>query len=269
MAGTWVARTGWRTVRDHGSADWQLVCTVRGEGRVRHDGGESALGMQAVVLIPAGVAHAVMIAPGCRRWEVAWVQFRPQPAWRELLNGLIAPGAILTVALPVAQDQQQLLDILAAMLLLQARTGPLRGRLLACQLELLVVQVARLQAEQGRDPRLRQVLDLVAREDRVPTSREILAHATALSPARLSTLFRREVGTSLPAYRERGRMRRAMALLASSDIPVAEISQLLGYSDVRYFSGRFRRATGLPPGRWRATAEAASPQGPGAAGSPA
>jgi len=268
VAGTWVARPQWRTVRAHGSPDWQLLSTVPGEGRLRHAGGDTRLGTREVVVIPAGVPHTVMIAAQCRRWEVAWVQFALQPAWRERLTGLVAPGCILVVALPAEQDQQQLLDVLAAMLLLQARPGPFHGPLLASQLELLILQVARLQAERDQDPRIRRVLDLLAREDRVPTSREILAHATALSPARLSTLFQRAVGVSLPAYRERLRMRRAMALLASSDAPVSEISQLLGYSDPRYFSGRFRRATGLPPGRWRATAGDLAAQPPATAPGP-
>jgi len=252
VAGTWVARRGWRIARPHGSPDWQLLCTVRGEGRLRAASADCALNSQRVVVIPAGAAHAVSVAAGCRRWEAAWVQFQLQPAWRDLIIGLPAAGGLLEVALPVAQDQQQLLDLLASMLLVQARQRPLSGRLLACQLELMILQLAQLQAEQRQDPRIREVLDLLAREDRVPTSREILAHATRLSPARLSTLFQRTVGASVPACRERLRMRRAQALLASSDMPVAEISQLLGYRDVRYFSGRFRRATGLPPGRWRA-----------------
>ena len=249
VAGTWVAKRGWLTTRDHGSPEWQLLCTVRGEGRLRHAGADIALATTRVVVIPAGVAHALTIAPHCRRWEVIWVQFPLPPAWRELLTGRSAADSILKVALVVAQDRRLLLEVLAALLL--HSQWPEQSRLLACQLELLVLMMARLRSEERRDPRIRLVLDLLAREDRVPTSREILAHATSLSPARLSTLFHRDVGISLPAYRERMRMRRAMALLAVSDAGVAEVAQALGYSDASYFSGRFRRATGLPPGRWR------------------
>lgn len=47
------------------------------------------------------------------------------------------------------------------------------------------------------------------------------------------------------------RRERALKLLGSSEVAIAEVSWLLGYSEQSAFTRAFRRWTGVPPAAWR------------------
>ncbi|MEC7258808.1 MAG: helix-turn-helix transcriptional regulator, partial [Pseudomonadota bacterium] len=60
-----------------------------------------------------------------------------------------------------------------------------------------------------------------------------------------------ETGTSYRQILDNVRLRRARELLDNSDLPMSEISERLGFSEMASFSRFFRRVAGLPPSNYR------------------
>ena len=77
-----------------------------------------------------------------------------------------------------------------------------------------------------------------------------VAHA-GVPERSLKRRFKAATGTSLIEYVQNLRIERGKELLESSNIPVEEISEQVGYSDASFFRRLFRRLVGLPPVAYR------------------
>ena len=64
-------------------------------------------------------------------------------------------------------------------------------------------------------------------------------------------LFKQETGMTFNSFYNRFRIEYAKELLETGKFRVCEISELLGFSSVDYFTGVFRRQTGLTPTHYR------------------
>jgi len=80
---------------------------------------------------------------------------------------------------------------------------------------------------------------------------EDVADCVYLSTVYLSRYFKQVTGENFINYLSKVRMEKAMELLNDSRYKVYEISQMVGYQSVKYFSGIFRRHTGLLPSDYR------------------
>ncbi|PZT55675.1 helix-turn-helix domain-containing protein [Paenibacillus silvae] len=78
-------------------------------------------------------------------------------------------------------------------------------------------------------------------------TREQLAQIADMSPGYYSSLFRKETGTSPMDRLAEIRIKHAKQMLVSSDKPIREIAQSVGFSTPYYFSSRFKQVVGLPP----------------------
>jgi AraC-like DNA-binding protein len=67
----------------------------------------------------------------------------------------------------------------------------------------------------------------------------------------ISRKFSTTTGRTIEAYYTAQRMERARKLLATTDIPVSNISSLLKYAAPSHFSAAFRRAEGVTPTTYR------------------
>ncbi|MDD1966642.1 AraC family transcriptional regulator [Pseudomonas putida] len=77
------------------------------------------------------------------------------------------------------------------------------------------------------------------------------AAAAFLSPNYLTHLLRKETGNTFSELVLERRMRLARTQLMNSDKPLSHIAQVCGFTDEAYFSRRFRKAHGMPPGQFR------------------
>lgn len=96
----------------------------------------------------------------------------------------------------------------------------------------------------AREKRVRRVLEKI--ESQLPHSIRELATDVHLSPAHLRRLFEQETGRHLSRVLLERKLRLAAHLLATTDMPVKEISFAVGYghhsSFVRAFERCFRQA---------------------------
>lgn len=116
----------------------------------------------------------------------------------------------------------------------------------------LLEQAAGLRRPQGamtsRKEAVYRYLELHAAE---PIGLDDLARFIKLSPSRTSHLVRELTGKNFQTLRTNERLRKATALLRSTDLTIAEIGNLVGIDDAGYFSRLFRSTLGITPGAYR------------------
>lgn len=77
-----------------------------------------------------------------------------------------------------------------------------------------------------------------------------------MSRTQLNILFKRTVGTGIIAYLNRLRIERAKSYIREEVYNLTEISNLLGYSSVHYFSRHFKQSVGMTPSEYARTIKA-------------
>jgi AraC-like DNA-binding protein len=84
-----------------------------------------------------------------------------------------------------------------------------------------------------------------------PTTIVNLAELNNMHPNYLSSLFKKEVGVSLPEYIQRSKIDEAKSLLTFSDYSILKISSLLNYNDQSHFTKTFKKFTGITPKQYK------------------
>jgi AraC-like DNA-binding protein len=80
---------------------------------------------------------------------------------------------------------------------------------------------------------------------------EELASHVGMSTSYYARSFRKSVGLAPHAYVMRRRLLRAQELLASTEVPLADIALATGFADQSHFCRRFHEMTGVPPRAFR------------------
>ena len=83
------------------------------------------------------------------------------------------------------------------------------------------------------------------------TSLEEAADAFGYRPAYFSRLVRRETGHSFTEILTAYRMQMACRLLLESNIPIYQISEIVGYQSLEHFNRTFKAQKGMPPSEFR------------------
>ena len=119
------------------------------------------------------------------------------------------------------------------------------------QTELLALAAGKAQ-QRGRRDALGRVSAYIREHIADPALNLTDAAAAAfLTPNYLTHLLRKETGSNFSDLVLERRMRLARTHLMNSAKPVSQIAWLCGFADEAYFSRRFRRAHGMPPGQFR------------------
>jgi AraC-like DNA-binding protein len=108
-----------------------------------------------------------------------------------------------------------------------------------------------------RDPRIARVARALIESPGDARTLEEWAAWTGVAPRTLTRLFAAETGHSFGAWRQRARLMRALEMLAAGT-PVTTVALDLGYDNVSAFIAMFKRAHGVTPARWFASATASS-----------
>lgn len=80
---------------------------------------------------------------------------------------------------------------------------------------------------------------------------EDVAEAINLSPAYLSTMFKKEMGLGFSDFLIACRIEAAKQLLKTTALPISEVAVQVGYADSKYFSKTFNKVVGLKPSVYR------------------
>lgn len=107
------------------------------------------------------------------------------------------------------------------------------------------------QSLKGYSPLIRKVLIHIDEDLSSDLSLRVHAKALHVNPSYLSSMFRKEMGTTLTDYVTRKRIEHACFLLDSTDWQIQTIAEHCGIGDVCYFSKLFRKHTGHSPSSYR------------------
>jgi AraC family transcriptional regulator, alkane utilization regulator len=108
-----------------------------------------------------------------------------------------------------------------------------------------------------RDPWIAQAVRLLNDAPERPWTVAELASASALSRSAFQERFREATHQPPMRYLARLRLSRAAELLRESSLPVYEIARRCGYKSDAALNRAFKRALGVPPGRYRQEAREA------------
>ena len=84
-----------------------------------------------------------------------------------------------------------------------------------------------------------------------PLTVELVASEVFLSPSYFSTLFKKELKMTFNDYLTDVRISASKKLLAKPQFSIAQIGELVGYGDAKYFSRIFTKKVGLKPNEYR------------------
>ena len=242
------------TYRGQGTRDWLLVCTVGGQGRYGHAGGELLARAGDMILLKPGTLHDYGTTRGAGLWESLWVHFIPRPAWLELLEWPeVAPGLM---HLPLAGNEAQARIARRFREVIQLSAGPSRHHeplaMNALEEILLWCDLANPRhATAGLDNRISRSLEFICARFSEPLTVAAIARHCGLSPSRFAHLFRIQTGETPQRYLELQRLNRARQLLEFTQEPIAAIARQVGFDNPFYFTLRFKRHSGANPRTWR------------------
>ncbi|HEY5467252.1 MAG TPA: AraC family transcriptional regulator, partial [Clostridia bacterium] len=96
-----------------------------------------------------------------------------------------------------------------------------------------------------------KAVNYIRRQYRRRLTLEDTAAYIHLSPMYFSRIFKEDVGVNFVAYVNKVRVEAAGALLINGDLPIADISAMVGFEGQSYFTKVFRKVKGVTPGAYR------------------
>jgi len=277
VTGHFKARPGYRAYRPHGSPNWYASLTLRGHGVFQQPDFELRTNPGDLVVLRPHAFHDYAAPPG-GTWEFIWAHFNPRPAWLSWWQLPERGAGRFLVSFPAHEVFER---ARRAMLRLHAdvcapqglprdfirkapEPGPYREHLAELnvlqrdlalsaleEVLLLAVREGKQLGPRTLDPRVRQVLDIIAGDPSAKHDIHELARSVVLSPSRLAHVFKRETGDTIGNILLGQRMGQAARLLEATDLPVGAIATELGYSSLYYFSRQFHYHFGASPRAYR------------------
>lgn len=243
---------GYRVRRPNGSGNWLLTYTLDGKGLYRGSGPDLLVEPGDVVLLGPGFPHDYSVPEGYF-WEFLWAHFQPRLEWFEWWNPLVAGDGVSLARLESAHARER-----ARRSFFRLHADALASRELSRELalngleEVLLLAVREGAGGRPVDPRVRRILDLISSDLAADHDVSGLAREVALSPSRLSHLFKQETGDSVMGTVIQLRLSQAARLLEHTVDDIGSIAREVGFDSPYYFSRRFRRHFGMSPRQYRA-----------------
>ncbi|CAN5467831.1 helix-turn-helix domain-containing protein [soil metagenome] len=233
IAGRMDETSGYRTIRNRGSASWLLFVTNQGQGRWTTENESGQTGPNEALLLPP--LQAQDYGATAEGWGFYWIHFHPPATWADLLEWR-------KVSFTDERIEPRVRDLLDL-----SRTDL---RLAMNALEEILIRLAP-PTEPHREPRIESALGYIAAHLDGALDIPTLAARAGLSDDRFSRLFAAEVRQPPRAYIEARRLDHAERLLAATSLPVARIAEACGFAHPFYFTARFKNRHGVAPTSWR------------------
>lgn len=242
----------------HWHDEFTIPVIERGAERYRYLGTERVAPAGTVPVVNPGEVHT-----GSRAADWGWqyrVMYVPC-AYLQQLAARIAghedgAGAPVPWMPPDAINDPDLAGRVArAHRLLEVNTDPLAAETaLVDALSTLVVRHALQRPSPGPlprdDARVAAMKARLSGDLTEPLSLSALAAAVGLSPFHAARLFTKATGLAPHAWRTQLRLARALGPLRAG-AALADVAAAVGFADQSHFTRHFKRAYGVPPGRWQ------------------
>lgn len=248
------------TFAPHWHDAYTFACIVEGAERYAYRGGEHVADAGSVAIIHPGEVHT-----GARETDFGWryrVFYLPVSFVQGVQRQLASPlpgGPSGNDALPwfgenVIDDVDAMRRLIEAHRLLQSGADPLVAESVLIE-AVSTMLIRHAQADVPEMPLHRDAVRVETMKARLsadltePLSLTALAEAVDLSPFHAARLFSRETGLAPHAWRNQLRLVRALPALRAG-APATDVAVAQGFNDLSHFTRYFRRAFGVPPGKW-------------------
>ncbi len=240
--------------RAHGARESVVMVCTDGAGWVEVDG-------QNPERVESG--DAVVLAPRIRHRYQADRQ-NPWTIWWAHVIGEDADDFVAAIVKDGAGSVVRLLDVYSAVQSLEEAVGALEEDETMPMLVIAAgaawrvlaqITASRMQGAGPANDRIRQVQEYLRNNLDTTFSVPELAAMAGLSTSHFSALFRASAATSVMEYLKRLRSARARELLLTTELPVAQVANAVGYEDALYFSRQFRAVNGVSPTQFRRQAD--------------
>lgn len=229
-----------------------LVCTA-GSGFCKTSTDSFFLAPRQFVIIPAGTPHEYG-ADDKEPWTILWCHFTGSYG-NILTRNLSLSRAPYGIA-PCAHGETGTLfelafDVMRRGFSIEHLT--VASALMRAVLTVLAFDNPELNDGAGRhaNRHVEAAVEFINRNMDKSITVDGIAKVVGLSTSRLTQLFRDHVGESPKRYVRRERLLRACHYLDSTDAPISQISELVGYPDPLHFSRLFRQVLGRSPRQYR------------------
>lgn len=172
---------------------------------------------------------------------------------RDKKNYLIIFNTLCRKAAQYGRVHPVYLDELSSRFAIQLETMHNMSRLNAIQGEMVYKYSLLVQNRSTRSysPLIQKAVDFICLNFKDDLSLSALSDQLSVHKSYLSTLFKRETGTTLTDFVTDRRISHAIYLLNTTSEPVQEIASACGIPDLSYFTKIFRRKKGMTPTQYR------------------
>lgn len=117
----------------------------------------------------------------------------------------------------------------------------------------LLIELARQSEQGGAETQVKKMIDIIHRHYDRSLRLETIAELLNYSSAYLGKVFKHKTGENFNTYLDKVRIEEAKKLLVQG-MKVYEVAERVGYANVDYFHGKFRKYVGMSPAAYRKTA---------------
>lgn len=225
--------------------------TVSGLGEVKIDGQVHRVGPGFAFMVDIPSAHRYYLPKESEEWEFYFILFRPnkiEKEWQEVIDML---GRI-----PKLQEDSSPIQFLKSTYSAAVKnqiTDGFRASSIVYQfmMELYRYGKGYEQVVKEWPEKITQAVRMLNEEYRSLQSLEVIAERVQLSKYHFSRMFKKHIGFTPMEYITKVRMEKAITLLRTTDYPIEEIAEQVGYTSSSYFIKVFRSWVWFSPGEFR------------------
>lgn len=241
------------TRRPCNNLGWSLHLTTKGSGTYNCIREQIVTSPGDLILLSPDALYDYHREDTCDLWEHQWVYFQQEERWLELLQWPeVGPGTYHIQAGDT--DYPTLKNLFTQISDTHLASSGFPQALEKNLLEQVLIRCRQLvpkKCQSTADERIVQVRDYISRNFNQAFTASSLAAEVGLSPTRLSTLFKQQIGSTMVNFRDERRMKKAVQLLVQTQQPINKIAELVGYNDALYFSRCFSQNLNCSPSQYR------------------
>ena len=229
-----------------GRLDYYLMYIVEGQMQFVFDGKPQVLGAGSAIIFPPKYPYHYRCVSEDSLCYL-WVHFTGSAVGHVLQSYSLSPLTVLDVSydgetIALFEDIWRILE----------KKDAFFEQAAALRLESIMLRIAQKQLVSPPPPtKLTASLNFINSNYSEKITLDQLAALENLSVSRYSTLFKSIYGISPIKYLTNVRIKTACELLATTDMPISEISFNVGYPDPQFFSKHFKKTTTLSPRGFR------------------
>lgn len=185
--------------------------------------------------------------------EVSDPEQRTIDTLRDKKNYLIVTNTLFRKAAQRAEVHPVYLDEISGKMAVRIEALHSVSQVRAMQREMIrrYCMLVRSNSTKGYSPLVQKVMNYIFVNLEDDLSLQRIASELSMNKSYLSTLFKKEMGITLTDYVNQSRIKRAIYLLNTEDMPIQEIAQRCGIPNLSYFTRIFKREKNMTPSQYR------------------